>query len=170
MILDPVIHGVAADHLHLRHFAADVGLEDGVDVGEKEVFAVLVGVGDLGREALEDVQLGVEGVGLVEVLHVGAAPEEAFAGNVLDALGIDVAAGQDGFFFGAEVFADDANDADVSKVAGGEGEVGGGAAEAAVATTGGGFDGVKGDAADNENGHEVRSSGIAFVTSSDICR
>src|ERR1700728_2072729 len=35
VVLDPVVHGVAAHHLHLWHLAADVFLESGIDVGEE---------------------------------------------------------------------------------------------------------------------------------------
>ena len=62
-----------------------------------------------------------------------------------------VAAGEDGFFGGAEVFADDADDADGGEVAGGEREVSGGTADAAVTAAGWGFNGVERDAAYDKN-------------------
>ncbi len=139
VILDPVIHRVAADHLHLRHLAADVFLEDGVDVSKEEKLAVLIFGRNFGREALEDVELGVERLRLVEILHVRAAPEEALAGNVLDAARVDVVAGEDAFFLWAEILADHADDADGSEVTGGEGEMRGGAAYAAFPAAGRSF-------------------------------
>ena len=120
MIVDPVIHRVAADHLHLGHFAAHVFLQHRIDVGQKEILAVLIFGGNFGREALEDVQFGVQRLRFVQIFHVGAAPEEALAGRVLDAARIDAAAGQDGFVSRAEVFADHADDADIGEVAGGQ--------------------------------------------------
>ena len=84
---------------------------------------------------------------------VAAGPVEALAGGVLDAGGVDAAGGEDGFVLGEEVFADDADDADVGEEAGGEGEVGGGAAEDAFALAAGGFEGVKGYGTYYENGH-----------------
>src|SRR6185312_5058747 len=108
----------------------DVGLKDGIDVGEEEIVGVLVLGGNAGREALEDVQLRVEGLRLVEVGDVGAGPGEAFAAGVLDAAGVNAAAGEDGFIFRSKVLADDGDNAHVGEVTGGEGEVGGGSAEA----------------------------------------
>jgi hypothetical protein len=54
---------------------------------------------------------------------------------------------------GEEVVADYADDADLGEEAGGEGEVGGGAAEYALALAAGGFQGVKGYGTYYENGH-----------------
>ncbi len=89
---------------------------------------------------------------------------------MLDAAGVDVAAGEDAFFFGAEVLADDADDADTGEVAGGEGKVGGCASETAVPASGGGFDGVKRDAAYDKNGHWVGLFLVVSSSSSDTFR
>jgi len=65
---------------------------------------------------------------------------EALAGDVIDARGVDAFGGENGFVFGEEVFADDANDADLGEEAGGESEVRCGAAEHALAFAAGGFE------------------------------
>jgi len=39
---DPVVHGVAAHHANLRHLCANIALQHGIDVGEKEEFAIVV--------------------------------------------------------------------------------------------------------------------------------
>src|SRR6185312_3345473 len=155
VIVDPVIHGVAADEFGSRHFGAHISLKDGIDVGEEEVVGVLVFGGNARREALEDVQFRVEGLRLVEVGDVGAGPGEAFAAGMLDAAGINAAAGEDGFIFRSKVFADDGDNAHVGEVAGGEGEVGGGSAEAPLGLSGRGFNGVKRYAAYDQNRHSL---------------
>jgi hypothetical protein len=81
MVLDPVVHGVAGDELDVGHGFADAALEDGIDVGEEEEFGVAIGVGNLGLEGGEDVEVGDVGLGFVEVVEVGAFPEEALAGG-----------------------------------------------------------------------------------------
>ena len=78
---------------------------------------------------------------------------EGEAGGVLDALGVDASIGEDGLVGGGEVFADDADDADVREEAGGEGEVGGGSADDLFTLAGGGGEGVKGYGAYYEDGH-----------------
>ena len=128
MVLDPVVHGVAGDELDVGHGFADAALQDGIDVGEEEEFGVGVGGGNFGLEGGEDVELGVVGLGFVEVFEIGAFPEEAFAGGVLDAARVDFARVEDGFLLGAEVLADDGDDANIGEEAGGKREVGGCAA------------------------------------------
>ena len=68
LALDPVVHGVAEDQLGRRTCSSTCALQHRVDVGQEDVVAVAVGLGDLRREVLEDVELGVQGVGLVEVV------------------------------------------------------------------------------------------------------
>ena len=129
--------------LRVGHGFAHASLKDRIDVGEEEKLGIVVGGGDLGLERSEDVQIGVVGLGFVEIVEVGAFPEEAFAGGTFDAACVDLARVEDGFFGGAEVFADDGDDADVGEEAGGEGEVGCCAAEAAFAAARRCFDGVE---------------------------
>jgi hypothetical protein len=80
VILDPVIHGVAGDQLHAGHGLAHAALQHGIDVGEEEKLRVAIGVGNLGLEGRKDVQLGLVGLGLVQVFEIRALPEEALAG------------------------------------------------------------------------------------------
>ncbi len=116
VVLDPVVHGVAGDELRVGHGFAHAALQDGIDVGEEEKFGIAIGVGNLGLEAGEDVELGLERLGLVEVFEIGALPEEAFAGGALDAARIDLVRVEDGLLLGAEVFADDGDDAHIGEV------------------------------------------------------
>ena len=71
-----------------RALGADLALQVGLDVGEEEGVGRLRGVGELRLELAEDAELGVVGVGDVEVEVVVAAPEEALAaGDPLDVVG-----------------------------------------------------------------------------------
>jgi hypothetical protein len=72
---------------------------------------------------------------------------------VLDATRIDVAEGEDALFFRTEVFANDGDDAHIREVAGGEGEMGGGAAEAAIPAAGRSFKCIERDTAYDKNCH-----------------
>ncbi len=109
--------------------------------------------GDLGGEVGEDVEVGGERVGGVEVVEVGAGPVEGEAGRVLDACGVDAFAGEDLLVLGEEVLPDDADDAGWGEEGGGEREVGGCAAEDLAGLAVRGFEGVKGYGADYEDGH-----------------
>ena len=72
---------------------------------------VAISRGDLGFETGEDVEIGVERLGFVEIFEIGALPEEALAGGVLDAARIDLVRVKDSLLFGAEVLADNGDDA-----------------------------------------------------------
>ncbi len=127
--------------------------------------------GDLGGEVGEDVEVGGERVGGVEVFEVGAGPVEGEAGGVLDAAGVDAFAGEDLLVLGEEVFADDADHAGGGEEGGGEGEVGGCAAEDLPGFAVRGFEGVKGYGADYEDGHAgVGSPGSSAASTSFIMR
>ena len=53
---DPIIHRIAADELHTPiHLATDIALQDGINVGEKQVLGVQIFSGNLRVEALKDV-------------------------------------------------------------------------------------------------------------------
>ena len=85
-------------------------------------------------EVGKDVQLSVQGFGGVQIKSVFACPTEGFAaGNALEVGGVDFAFVEDGFIFGAEVFANDGDDADFGKERGRDGKVKAGTAQAAFA-------------------------------------
>jgi hypothetical protein len=72
---------------------------------------------------------------------------------VLDAANVDATAGEDPLFCGAEVVADDGDDADLREVAGGEREMSRRATEATIPAAGRGFKGIERDTAYNKNCH-----------------
>ena len=149
----PIVHGVTAHHAHLRHLRANIALQHRIDVGQKEEITILVGRRHFGSKGLKDIQLGVEGLGLVQVLHVRAGPVEALARSVLQALRIHTAAREHGFMLRSEVFADHSDDADIGKVACGQSEIGCRSAKAPVAPPLRRLDAVKCNTAYYENGH-----------------
>ena len=115
----------------------------------------LGGVGELRLEGLEDVQVGDEGLALVQVGgRVYALPEERLAvGDDLDVVGQGAAGAQRGEGLLVEVAADRADHADLVEERRGEREVGGGTSEHALALPGRGLDGVIGDGSDHGEGH-----------------
>ena len=163
MVLDPVVHGVAGDELDARHRFAHAALQHGIDVGEEEKVGVAIGVGNFGLEGGEDIQLGRARFGFVEIFEVGTFPKKALAGGALDAAGIDITCGKDGLLLGAKVFAYDGDHAHASEEAGSEREVSGRAAQATLAASGGGFDRIVSDAADDGDGHDFLSCAIFIV-------
>ena len=135
---------------------AHAALENGIDVGEEEKFRVAIGVGNLGLECGKDVEIGLEGFGFVEVVEIGAFPEEAFAGRALDAAGVDLVGVEDGFCSAAPKSSPTtAMTRTWVKIAGGQGEIGCCAAKAALPASCRGFNGVKCDAAYYGNCHVI---------------
>ena len=110
-----------------------------------------------GIEVLEDVEVGLERVARVHVLVVDALPEERLAaGDVLDVVGDDVAAVQDGVLLVAEVVADRADDAHLVEERRGQREVRGGAAEHALAAAVRCLNRVERDRSNNSEAHGGR--------------
>jgi hypothetical protein len=78
-----------------RALLADPALQVGLDVGQEEHVAVLGGLGELGLERLEDVELRHERLARVEVAGVDARPEEGLAPlDVLDVVRVRPARAQ----------------------------------------------------------------------------
>ena len=109
---------------------------------------------ELRVEVGEDAELGVVGMGDVEVVLVVAAPEEGLAVlDALDVVGVDVPLVEHGRARPvAEVVAYRPDRAHLGEEAGGEREMDGGASEHAVALPDRGLDGVEGDRADARSG------------------
>ena len=155
MAADPVVHGVAAHQLHLLHGVAHAGLQDGIDVGQKQEIGVVVLSRNLRLKLLEDVELGVQRLRFVDVLAVFTGPVKGLAFRVLDAARVDAALVHHGFVLRGEVFADDGNHAHVGEVAGGKRKVSGRAAENLLALAVGSFQGIECDGADDKNGQSM---------------
>jgi hypothetical protein len=68
-------------------------LQNGMRVGEEDVFAVEKLGGDFGGALGQDIQIDFDGDGFVQVFHVGAVPAEGFAALAdFQAGGVDIAA------------------------------------------------------------------------------
>ena len=106
------------------HAATHIGLQRGLNVCQEQEFRVFVLLGNLGMESLKYVQVGVIGLRLAEVVSVGSAPTEGLPFRALQAANIDTVIVKYLLLRGAEVLADDRNDAHGREVTGSEREVG----------------------------------------------
>jgi hypothetical protein len=154
VLLDPEVAGVRDGEAGGFDLVEEVELEVGVGGREEDDFGIL----ELRRYARggfdEDVEIDVEGGGLVHGGVVGAGPAEGFrAFAAFEAGDVDVGVGEGFFEFGGEVFADDGDEADLGEGGGGPGEVDGGAADDVVGMAGGGGDVVNADGTGNEERH-----------------
>ena len=131
MIVDPVIHGVAADQLYLRHLLRTFSCSTGSIFARKRNSLSWYSAGIFGVKRLKDIELGVQRLCFVQVLQVRSTPEKALARNVLDAARIDAAPRQDGLVFRGKVFADYGNDPHIGKVACGQSKISRRSAQAA---------------------------------------
>ncbi len=128
----------------MGNLGANASLQNGVDVGQKEVIGVEIALRNLGLEIGEDVEVGGQRLGGVQILDVAAGPVEALAGDVFDAGGVNATGGKYGFMHGEEVVADHADDANLGEEAGGESEVRGRATQDALTLAAGGLKGIEG--------------------------
>ena len=129
-------------------------MDDGRGVAEEQEAAVAVGVVELRAELLEDVEMDFEGLAVVHVGEVAAAPPEGLAaGNRLQPGGVDAAVLEEPGVLLGPILADGADHSHRREESGGIGEVDGRAAEDVVALVRGGLDAIKGDASDDEQGH-----------------
>ena len=117
MILDPVVHRVAGHKLYIGHLLAHAPLQDRIDVSQKQKLGVAIGLGNLRLKGCKDVQLGVVRLGLVQVVEIGAFPEEALARRVLNAARVDAASLKDRLLPPAKILAHDGDDAHIGKEA-----------------------------------------------------
>ena len=147
MILDPVVHGVTGHKAHIRHGLAHAPLQHRIDVGQKQKLRVAISFGYLGLETRKHVQFGVMRLGFIQVIQIGAFPEEALARSALNPANVDVALVEDRLLLGAEVLANHGDDAHIGKKAGCQRKVGGCAAQAALLASRRGFNRIESHAA-----------------------
>src|SRR6185437_381785 len=129
---DPVIHGVAADHPYLRHLLANLLLQYGIDIRQEKKFAVAVRFWNLRLEPLENIQIRSQRVGFIEILEILSRPMETLACCPLNSLDVDAASLKYRFLLRRKILADDADDTNLGKKTGGQREVRGCSAQAAV--------------------------------------
>src|SRR3989344_6540981 len=91
-MLYPIIHGVACHKLGRLDLAQDRLLQLRVDVGQENNAAFFVCFRKAGFEKLENVQLGLQRLGAVQIIIVKSAPSEGLTFLKLEAVGIDAEA------------------------------------------------------------------------------
>ena len=137
---------LTSDHLPAHPF-----LQCGLNVAQQEVGRGSVRFGQLGTEIGEDVEIGAQGGAVVHIGRVDARPEEGLAsGDALQAGEIDVARGQQIDILLREIVAHDGDDLHRGEIAGGQRDIGGGAAEHAVHFSMRRFHAVVGNGSNND--------------------
>ncbi len=110
--------------------------------------------GQLRLKAGEHVQVGLQRLGLVDVVAVLALPEERLAFGALNAARIHAALVHHGFVLGQEVVAHHANHAHVGEIAGGERKIRGSAAQHFFANTVRGLQAIECNRTNNDDGQD----------------
>ena len=155
--VDPEVHRVGDDELGFGHLVEHLELQFRRDVGEEQVVGVAVMGRKLRGESFKNIERDGAGLAGVHVPHVFARPAEGFAGCALHAIEIDAAALQKIPMLGGKVFADDADEIDRGKIAGGDGGVGGRSTEEIKTLFDGSFHVVETHGTNNKNGHEAKT-------------
>jgi hypothetical protein len=152
--VDPQVHRVERHEARVWELAANLALQIGLDVGEKQDIARARALGELRREALEHPELRVERLARVQIPAVLALPEEGLAASDPLHVGhVDVASAHHLELLLAEVLAHRSHHAHVVEERRGQGEVHRRAAEHPLALAEGSPDGVVGDRSDHGDGH-----------------
>ena len=99
-------------------------LEFGVEIAQEEILAGPVMFGEVGPIVGQDVQLGVEGLAVVEVISVLAGPAEGLARQDLHSGQVDVSGLQQGDVLLPEVVPDGRRQPNLGEVGGGDTEIG----------------------------------------------
>lgn len=151
---DPEIHGVSGDEgLSRRELIHHLELVERMHVGEDDDGRGGGVGGDFRSPVLEDVDGDGEGVAVVHVLVVGAGPRESVALGALEAVGADVAGGEEIQVVLGKILADHSDEVDGGgEIGGGESGEGSGAAEQVFPFRSRGLDVVDGDGAADEDG------------------
>ena len=158
--VDPQVHRVQSHEARAVALLADLELKAGLDVGQEQDLRSARGLGQLGREVLEHVQLRVERLAAVQIPAVPALPEERpAAGHALDVVdrgspglaSTVISASPKSSPTGPTI-------AHVIEERRGEGEVGGGAAEHPLAHPERRLHGVEGERPDDRDAHTATAS------------
>ncbi len=158
MFPDPIVHGVAGHQFGLPDLQQHLPLEYGVEIAQEEILAGPVMFGEVGPKIGQDVQLGVEGLAVVEVISVLAGPAEGPARQDLQSRQVDVSGLQQGDVLLSEVVPDGRHHPDIGEIAGRNAEIGRRPAQNLRYLAEGGLHGIVGDRTDYRNGtHAVFS-------------
>ena len=108
--LDPEVHRVARHQLRPVDLRQDVELKARVDVPEKDIFRATEWFRNLGPEVREDAEVGLEGLGDVQVVAIAPAPTERSSLGVFESREIDTALRQRLELLHGVITADDADE------------------------------------------------------------
>lgn len=158
---DPEVHGVTSHETGGLDLFQDLELKLGIDVGEQDGFGFSVAFGELGGKVFKDVELCIEGVGLVHVLAIiNPRPMKGFACGALKTFEVDTALCEAFKMFLGKVFADDGDHPHRSKERAAHGKEVCAAPEHKLAFPVGGFNGIKGHRAYHQ---KMRHQVVPFV-------
>jgi hypothetical protein len=148
------VHGVGRHELRPRlHLVQHLRLQLGVDVAQEEEVGFSQRRRQHGVEVAEDVEVRLQGVGLVQIEAVATLPAEGGAGGPRDPREIDASLAEEVEVGLGEILPHHADDRDRTEEGGGGGKEGGGAARDLLPLSEGGLQAVEGDGTDGENGH-----------------
>src|SRR5437879_13916110 len=88
--LDPEIHCIAGDKPRPLDLLEDASLQVRVDVREKQHIRRLMAGRNMRAKSLEDVQLGIQGFRLIELIRIFPSPPEGLSLSALQTGQIDV--------------------------------------------------------------------------------
>jgi hypothetical protein len=97
----------------------DAQLQFRVDIGQEEVTTMLIGCRDPGPKIFEDIEVGLVGDGLVEVMGVLPLPTKGFPLSLLQACEVDPSFLKEGEMSFWKVHADGADEVHLAEKAGG---------------------------------------------------
>jgi hypothetical protein len=155
--LDPIIHGVAHDEPRPLHLAQHAELKLRIDVTQEDVLGGAEGLGNLGLEVGEHAEPGLQRLPALEIVAVLTLPSEALALRALHARPVDPARGERLELVHRIVASHHADHLHRVEQRSRHTEVDGGAPESVGGLSERGEDGVQGDAAHDEEAHQVTS-------------
>src|SRR5207253_953538 len=125
--LDPEIHCIAGDKPWPLDLLEDTSLQVRVDVGEKQHIRRLMAGRNMRAKSLEDVQLGIQGFRLIELIRIFPSPPKGFSLSALQTAQIDVPLAQKIQVLLREILPNNRNHAHGSEITRGGGKKGCGA-------------------------------------------
>jgi len=124
IVLNPVIHGVAAGQAHAVHLRAHAALQRRLNVAQQQVRRLAVALRQLRVEVREHVQIRAQRSTVVHVARIDARPKKRFARRAFQPFKVDAAARQELFVLLREVVAHDTHDLYVREIARGQRDIG----------------------------------------------
>ncbi len=107
----------------------------------------------MGLKVLKHVEVGKVGLGLIQIVEILPAPAKGFPLGMFNAARIHSALFQDIFVLGCEIFAHDRDHADIGEITGGQGKIGGRAAQHVLHFPRGAGDGIECNRTDCDYAH-----------------